>query len=883
MKLEQLTALVRMLELDGVILSPAGKKLETVRASYGVPPEEEVLALIDATVFGSAKNGLAVTPRGVYWRNDRLTPTVFSSLTHEQLLTTGISSGWMCIKFAGGGEFDTSGATLSTSDILKFLEGIRELAAGKELPPMPCEDAAGTGAAGQAAGGAGTDASEGGHGPAGTILSLKERWRKLTAEPLAKIKDMYANAKEFISYTITAGTAKHLAKESPTLAEANALATRLIRESAANGDETPEIRQTNDAIIRIAALLDEIANKCRKNTIKNDAIESILEESSLKNLNIARRLADKNFYVGILGEFSCGKSTFINAMLEERFLIEDVLQGTTCSKTTVKYAPDENIMVIFNNDTYITMRDEDAKGKIEEAEKKQEFLRLMTAEEERAKKIREVIWQSPIDVLQNGLAIVDTPGIGSQNPRHTEVARLAAQDCDALLVLTNLDKPLSQELTEAVRNIAGKEAANCIFIGTRKDQLPPKELNRMRRHFQKRLFSQYGHECQFEFVSAYKALEALQSGAGADLDEFREFRMRIKHMLESNRQYIQRRKAAALINEIACGIAKNLETQLTEFTRQTKDYEENVVGYDSSDWAEWAKAEVSRYKDSNKRIKTEALTGVSDFVDRISRKIHSEINAFKDTSDLKKYLQKGISSTLESYSGEIQNLPSKLVLRPLQELFSECQQAYGKRFKKEYKKIENIFGQPVMPVAALGAARQRTVNVTANKSGLDRLHDEMESEENFKIGGGMATGIGLSLLVPGVGWVAGATLAILGGVLGAGWLKSLDKRKAEACNKVDESMHEFEKKLRANIEENYSLLSVEIGKQLSNYIQLQKDEYKATIDGYNQMLATQKENLLDMQQYIKLRLPELNHIAEEMNNQKQKEYFVSPELDKPEA
>lgn len=882
MNLEQLTALVRHLKLDGVILSPSGKKLETVRASYGISPEEEVLALIDATVFRSAKKGLAVTPRGIYWHNDMLTSSTFNSLTYEKLLTTGVSSGWMCIKFVGGGEFDTSGAELSTKKILTFLEGLKDVAAGKELPPLPPEEEASSAGSGTAAaaGGGKPDTEQ---GTKGQTLSLKERWRQIASDPLAKIKDLYANAKEFITYTMAAGLAKPLKVDSFTPAEANALAIRFVRESAGTNAETPEIRQTNDAIIRIAALLDELATKCRANDIRNDAIDAILEESSLKNLNIAKRLADKNFYVGILGEFSCGKSTFINAMLEERFLIEDVLQGTTCSKTTVKYSPDENITVIFNNDTYVTMRDENEKGVISEPEKKQEFLRLMTAEEERAKKIREVIWQSPIDVLQNGLAIVDTPGIGSQNPRHTEVAKLAAQECDALLVLTNLHKPLSQELTDAVRNIAGEQAPNCIFIGTRKDQLLPKDQNRMRRHFQKRLSSQYGHECQFEFVSAYKALEELQTGGGAELEDFREFRARIKHMLESNRQYVQRRKAAALINDIARGMADNLEGKLAEFTRQTEDYEKNVVGYDSSDWTEWGQTEMSRYRISSQRVKSEALTAVSDLVDRISRRIKSSINAFDNTNDLKKYLKSGIPSTLDSFSGEIQGLPSTAVLKPLQGMFSECQTAYGNRFKREYKKIEDIFGQPVLPAATLGAAQQRTVDVTANKSGFKRLHDAMESEENFKVGGGMATGIGLSLLVPGVGWAVVGGFALIGAMLGSGLLKKLDKRKAEACNKVDESMHEFEKKLRANIEENYSLLNVEIGNQLSNYIQAKKDEYKATIDNYNKMLATQRENLLDMQEYIRLRLPELNKIAEEMNNQKQKEYFVSHEHEMTDA
>jgi sugar lactone lactonase YvrE len=37
--------------------------------SYPVPPDGAVLALVDATVFGSAKNGMAITPHGLFWSN----------------------------------------------------------------------------------------------------------------------------------------------------------------------------------------------------------------------------------------------------------------------------------------------------------------------------------------------------------------------------------------------------------------------------------------------------------------------------------------------------------------------------------------------------------------------------------------------------------------------------------------------------------------------------------------------------------------------------------------------------------------------------------------------------------------------------------------------
>lgn len=836
-------------EMKDIIVAPQGKKLAAAQTYYNISPGEEVLALIDATVFGSAKTGLAVTPGGIYWNNDGAMPTMFTALSFGQLAETEIDTGWQKIKFSGDGVFDISGTQVPKKKVQAFLLGLQSLARGQRLGDVIAEFGGGKTEQGR-----------------GFLNKLKDVAKSIPL-PAARPVDPWSRA-----------AARPLNEEAYTFQQANDLAIRLIEESDAMQCDNSEMRQTNDAIVRIATLLNEIDRKFKSAQVKDEVLEKLLEESSHKNLRIAQCLTDPNFYVGILGEFSCGKSTFINAMLEERFLVEDVLQGTTCTQTKIRYSPNENIRVIFNDDRYITMRDENASGLIGDSGKKREFLRVMTAEEDKAKDIREVIWEAPMEVLQNGLCIVDTPGIGSQNPRHTEVAQVAAKDCDALLVLTNLDKPLSQELTEAVKAIAGEQAPNCIFIGTRKDQLPLRELNRMRRHFKKRLASHYGHECQFEFVSAYKALEAMEQG-GEALEEFRSFRSRIKQILESNRQFIQGRNAAALINEIAQGIAGKFETKVREFDSQISEYEKMIVSEDPRRWETWGEEEMRRFKSQCSSVKLAALEAAVKLVERIGERIRAAISGCRDSSALKEYLSGGIDSTIDSFSASFKSFPEEHLVKPLQKACRERQKAYGQRFQREYKKMEEIFGLPVARARTARSTRTGQITVTANQSGFSSLHDDMESEENMKIGGGMATAIGVSLLVPGVGWAIGGALTLLGGILGAGLLKSLDKRKEEACEKADELMHDMESKLRANVEQNFRAISEDFRKQLAGFIRDQKDEYGATIEKYNNMLDEKKASLQDTQNYIHARMPELRDIAEKMDSQKQKEYFIFDDLD----
>jgi len=72
-KLEVLFAEMKMnLHSDGLFWEPAipAKKLNNARKSYGIPSDEQVFALVDATIFGSADNGLALCRGGIYLHND---------------------------------------------------------------------------------------------------------------------------------------------------------------------------------------------------------------------------------------------------------------------------------------------------------------------------------------------------------------------------------------------------------------------------------------------------------------------------------------------------------------------------------------------------------------------------------------------------------------------------------------------------------------------------------------------------------------------------------------------------------------------------------------------------------------------------------------------
>ncbi|MBQ9771881.1 MAG: dynamin family protein, partial [Lentisphaeria bacterium] len=134
------------------------------------------------------------------------------------------------------------------------------------------------------------------------------------------------------------------------------------------------------------------------------------------------RISDKNFYLGVVGEFSSGKSTFINALIGLDILKEDILQGTTCSPTLLCYDDFFDIEIYTDKKTpYIKFSEEEGKNLKKQnytvsilnklIEDARPFIYRYTADEKYAERISKVVIRLPHKnpLFDNNIVIVDTP------------------------------------------------------------------------------------------------------------------------------------------------------------------------------------------------------------------------------------------------------------------------------------------------------------------------------------------------------------------------------------------------------------------------------------------------------------------------------------------
>jgi len=107
------------------------KKLVAAQ-SYPVSPGYDVLALIDATVFGSAKNGMAITPKGIYWSNGDGwldTETEKNHMTWAELKAAenSLQVSKSDLVIVPGSPFDLAGSSVEPKELRRLLKKCSKL------------------------------------------------------------------------------------------------------------------------------------------------------------------------------------------------------------------------------------------------------------------------------------------------------------------------------------------------------------------------------------------------------------------------------------------------------------------------------------------------------------------------------------------------------------------------------------------------------------------------------------------------------------------------------------------------------------------------------------------------------------------------------------
>jgi len=139
-------------------------------------------------------------------------------------------------------------------------------------------------------------------------------------------------------------------------------------------------------------------------------------------------LENINFNVLCLGDFSSGKSTFINNFfLEDKIKLPTRATTTTAKLTIVKYGKELKVLAVMKDSSQVEIKDD-----IEESLKN-----LVATKGNQLDDVEFVEIQLPSSILKEGVVIVDSPGLNDPESERMDITYRFVNQADCVLYFLN--------------------------------------------------------------------------------------------------------------------------------------------------------------------------------------------------------------------------------------------------------------------------------------------------------------------------------------------------------------------------------------------------------------------------------------------------------------
>lgn len=483
-----------------------------------------------------------------------------------------------------------------------------------------------------------------------------------------------------------------------------------------------------------------------------------LEERRQEIERIQHKLANHTFSVGIMGEFKRGKSTVINSLLEKEIMPADILP---CSATMNR--------VTYDLRPHVQLNMRDGSNKDIPVEELASYVTKLTAENEsRAAEVDEAIVYYPCRFCQNGVDIVDTPGL-NDDERMNKISEEVVPKLDAVIMVLTPDNPFSMSEAEFVRNkLMASDLSRLIFVVNKIDTIRraadrARVVESIREKIQssvmEKMANLYGQDSP-EYHEAIKkigkirvyplsALDALDGKLDGDQELIKksgtlEFESALTKMLTEDRGALELSTTLNAITkactEVAQAVAvrKNaLDLNAAEFT----EYQNNVLA-EITQLRQAKKDERIRLQDNAKKTRLELNQQITAFYPTLQSKLNASLDSAAEEINLKQ---------LESAAG------NKATAQFLQTTISKvCQDELSLFAEQIQTRLDQIIGKD------LASAGNFVSSVSDKLTGVNR---KMFEKQNFDTTDLLASGAEFISIFANMYGIGGA----IAGYKAAGW------------------------------------------------------------------------------------------------------------------
>jgi GTPase Era involved in 16S rRNA processing/gas vesicle protein len=599
-----------------------------------------------------------------------------------------------------------------------------------------------------------------------------------------------------------------------------------------------------------------------ENIVNNNLIRESDKKQIVNQINrIKSRSLDTNFYLAVVGEFSSGKSTFINALLRDEILKTSALVATATA-TKIKSGEDLTIEVQLNGEKKEVFKTNKTSSIISIPQLNikdvtlRELIYLLTANDHVAQNVVDLTITHPAKFLEEGITIIDTPGTNAVNIQHGKVTRKTIEnEADAVVIIIPATIPLSQSLANFLETALRPFLHRCVFVVTKIDSIRKKDRATLLNNLRQRLQEMLGIKNPILLsVSPQIILDNL-SDDEITIEEIT-WISTFTHLESVLIKKLRRERIVIIAENLLRLLTQILEQLAVNLTEEWQQYQERQIALKNETIQDLSYFTLEQKTKCNKKmdntinsIKNQINYYISEEQEKNKQAIRQKIMAVNDWDGLKSVTESGAESVLKSSQEEFKK-KLELEFKVMDKFAQLTQQDFDKEFSKAYEKLQALGAS--FNVTQNSNNQDSSVNISNVFSDMKALQAKQEDDASNRVIQGAVIGVIGAILLPGIG-------AFIGGIAGAYLSRlfgpSLEERKNELWFQLEPSLNSYFQQTSNQLQEEI----LKYGRQLNNFLETHINsymgKYKEAVDMMlnNQQLELNRLTILQQssQDYLK--------------------------------
>lgn len=381
--------------------------------------------------------------------------------------------------------------------------------------------------------------------------------------------------------------------------------------------------------------------------------------------------------VAITGQFSAGKSTFLNALLS-RNILPTGITPVTSKVNFINYGEEYKLKI-----TYYSGAQEYAPI--------ESIADFTDQREHEMKDIKYLTLYAPMDILKD-ISFVDTPGLNSQSQSDTDTTRKVLRDVGGIIWLTLIDNAGKLSEAEVLEEYMQHFKNKSLCVLNQKDKLTPEQVETTTKYVSEK-FGKY-----FAKVVPISAMMALEGRA-------------------QHKDILLEDEYTKIVNQFKKDLLEKNVDEIDFFDKSFKDYRNKINSIKNLD----ATTNTELLKESN-------IQDVLDFINDTIRPQAAEAKEFAIKKDLKSFcdiLIKEYETIIKVYDALVD------VLRNCEPLVIEHFDAIQKKYSKElftiYNSLESIM-EKIAHETYKNIKRKKSIRFEESKSLFGEKIEKFEYE-----------------------------------------------------------------------------------------------------------------------------------------------------------